>query len=252
MQREIDQLRRENGVLRESNLASTEVLDALRSHRDVPRILKLLQDHKDLVDIADIASICQLTQSSVASSPAMKVIKEETCGSSFIREGFEMTSSLAKSWTSAPENQLLMKHLLSLYWTWIHPARPLFDMKLLIQRLMAGTDEHASMFLVAAICAAACDLLSPAWTETLVVDSDIANLKRNLIAEANRQETFAEVNAPTTLEALQVMKIVDHRYMQAGSTSGFYGMELGQHLIPQEIEGQTIMRWLESVDSPVS
>ena len=108
------------------------------------------------------------------------------------------------------------------------------------------------MFLVAAICAAACDLLSPAWTETLVVDSDIGSLKRKFIAEANRQETMAEVNAPTTLEALQVMRIVDLRCMQAGTTSGFCAMELDQQLLPPEIDSQTIMRWLESVDSPAS
>ena len=93
-------------MLRESNLASTEVLDALRSRRDVPRILKLLQEHKDLVDIADITSISQFTQSSVGSPPAVKVIKEETCGSCSIQEGLELTSNLVESWTSAPENQL--------------------------------------------------------------------------------------------------------------------------------------------------
>ena len=117
---------------------------------------------------------------------------------------------------------------------------------------MAGTEEHASIFLVAAICAAACDLLSPAWTEILVIDSDVANLKRNFIAEANRQEALAEVNAPTTLEALQVMRIVDVRCMQAEPPSGFCGVELGQQLLPPEIEGQTIMRWLEAVDGPIA
>ena len=252
MQREINQLRKENGVLRESNLASMEVLDALRSHRDVPRILKLLQDHKDLVDIADIASISQCTPSRIGPTPAIKAIKEELCGSSSIQQGFELTSISAENWTSTPENQLLMKHLLSLYWTWIHPARPLLDMILLLQRLMAGTEEHASLFLVAAICAAACDLLSPSWTETLVVDSDIAKLKRSFIVEANRQEALAEVSAPTTLEALQVMRIVENRCMQAGPTSGFCSMELNQQLIPPEVESQNILRWLESIDSPVS
>ena len=116
---------------------------------------------------------------------------------------------------------------------------------------MAGTEEHASIFLVAAVCAAACDLLSPAWTETLVVESDVATLKRNFIAEANRQEALAEVDAPTTLEALQVMRIVSLRCMQAGPTSSFYGMEMDQDGLQLEIEGQTIMRWLEAVDSPI-
>ena len=255
MQRENDNLRRENDELRQANILSTDVLDALRSDRRVLEILDLLKGRTALVSIADIANQSQLALSSLHSpSKASRCIKQETCDGS-IYESVEVTSQVVDCWTKAPRNQLLVKHLLSLYWTWIHPAYPLFDIRALIQTLMAGTEDHSSTFLVAAICAAACDLLTPPWVNLLAQHSNVTMLQRSFITEANKQQALADEKAPSTLEALQVMNIVNLRLVAAEATSpstyDLGGMDLNKQLLP-EIEVEKIVRWLEAVDIPGS
>lgn len=255
MQQAIEKLRRENDELRQANLLSTDVLDALRSDHQVPTILGLLQDQEDLVLIADVASKSpQRTKkmSSLGFPFTMSLgLQEEICAGSDPETVAETDKNIG-CWTSAPRNQLLIKHLLSLYWTWIHPARPLFNMGAMVQRLMAGNEGPSSIFLVAAVCAAACDLLTPGWSNMLAQDTDIATLKGGFVAEANRQGALADDNAQATCEALQVMKTVNLRSMAASARSastsdGMPGLDLNEQMLP-DIEQQKIMQWLDAVD----
>ena len=112
-------------------------------------------------------------------------------------------------------DRLMVKQLFSLYWTWIHPAYPLFSMECFIQDYRTGNHEHCSAFLVAAVCAAACDLLSPPGIHTMGHYLDIATLRKRLMAEATMQGTLADDAAQTTLEASQVMVIADARSLAA-------------------------------------
>ena len=237
MQREIDELRR-------TNVSSTQILDALRSDRQVPAILNLLKGGGDLVLIADVANSSQATQSSV--SPPFGTsegILQETCDSAVSKSVEAMKQALTPvpkqisyCWTIAPYNQLLIMHLHSLYGTWIHPAYPLFNMKFFIQDYVTGAEGHSSAFLVTAVCAAACDLLSPPWVNALGKGSNITALKQSLVAEANKQEAVADHDAQTTLEALQVMKIIDFRSEAARAIpTGDYErceMDLNKQLLP--------------------
>lgn len=74
-----------------------------------------------------------------------------------------------------------------------------------------GNQEHCSAFLIAAICAAACDLLDPDWTSASGKVPDIAALRRDLVAEAITQEKLADRTARTWLDASRVMLIVKSR-----------------------------------------
>lgn len=213
MQRVITELRR-------TNMLSTQIFDALRSDRQVPIILKMLKSEEDPSLIADVANSPQGTQFTINRLlETYKSIFQDTCDSRTDESVQATKQALAPlpnqinySSTIAPCHQLLTQHLLTLYWTWIHPAHPLFSMESFIQDYMTDTKRHSSTFLVAAVCAAACDLLSPPWINMLGKGSDGATLRLDFVAEASKQEALADPSAQTTLNALQVMKIVGCRF----------------------------------------
>lgn len=234
MQREITELRR-------TNMLSIQIFDALRSDRQVPMILKMLKGDEDPSLIADVANSPQGTQFTM--NPLLDTDKgmfQDTCDSRTYESVQATKQALAPvpnqinySSTIAPCHQLLIQHLLTLYWTWIHPAHPLFSMECFIQDYMTGTEGHSSAFLVAAVCAAACDLLSPPWTN---MGFDVATLRLNLVAEASKQETLADPKAQTTLKALQVMKIVGCRsetpYTKSIMGYEQHGMDSNKQVLP--------------------
>ena len=214
MQREIDELKR-------VNVSSTQILHAIRSDHQVPAILDSLKGQDDLAVIADIANSLPATQSSVFTSPGtIEYISQATNNSTAgkdvgaVQEARELVPSRIIRWTSALRDGPFIEHLLSLYWTWIHPAYPLFSRDDFIRDYMRGSIERCSDFLVAAVCAAAGDLISPRGMTILGKDDDIAALRQSLVAEARVEEAIADHDAQTTLEASQVMMIVDARAQQ--------------------------------------
>lgn len=209
-------MQREINELRQKNVLSTQILDALRSNRQVPAILDLLKDQEDLGLVANFAKSCRATPSGDDSSSA--ATENTLQGSS---DGISSgTVTGVKQEPSPPPDQfvhrpttslLLIKHLLSLYWTWIHPAYPLFNMEFFIGDYMTGAEEHSSALLVAAVCAAACDLLSPPWVTSLDSVEEVADLRQIFVAEVNIQKKLADLSSRTSLEASQVMKLVEFR-----------------------------------------
>ena len=64
-------------------------------------------------------------------------------------------------------------------------------MELFILGYAKDIGGHSSAFLVTAIYAAACELLSPPWINSLGKASDVATLRQYLVSEANKQEALA-------------------------------------------------------------
>ena len=121
-------------------------------------------------------------------------------------------------WMVAPCDQQLVKHLFILYWTWTHPTYHFFNIEQFIQHYETGSSEHCSAFLVAAVCAAACDHLGPLWTSVSGKVPDVATLKRDFIAEAVLQESLADRSSRTWLEASQVMLAMESPVEPSGLT----------------------------------
>ena len=128
--------------------------------------LVLLKGQGDLVLFADVADSPPATQSNV--SPQLRTIdvvpQDINDGSIWkdveaIEETREaMPSKIVQYWISALCIRLSIKHLFSLYWIWIPPAYPLFSKEHLIKDYVSDIERHCSAFLLAAVCAAACDL----------------------------------------------------------------------------------------------
>ena len=217
-------MQREINELRQKNLLSTQILDALRSNRQVPAILDLLKDQEDLGLVANFAKSSRATPSgdtppSAATENILQGSSDQTSPSAVTGVKQEPSPAPEQNVHRPTPSLLLIKHLLSLYWTWIHPAYPLFNMEFFIGDYMTGAEDHSSALLVAAVCAAACDLLSPPWVASLNTVEEVADLRQIFVAEVNIQENLADHSAQTSLEASQVMKLVDFRTATAESNS---------------------------------
>ena len=232
------ELQNENSELRRQRAYSDQIFHALRSGWQVSNILQLLRDQEALPLIAKIAN-SPSPESSVGSPPDFKSLAHEEFSplksESEDGHGSEVAptpSNVLHPWIAASYDEHLVTHLFSLYWTWIHPAYLLFSMEGFIEGYNSGNQEHCSAFLIAAICAAACDLLDPGWTSASGKVPDIVALRRDFVAEAIMQEKLADRTAKTWLDASRVMLIVNSR-SEASSPScstpakGFEAGEVG-------------------------
>ena len=211
------ELQRENSELRRQKAQSDQIFHALRSDWQVSNILQLLRDQEGLPLIAKIANSPSV-ESSVGPPPDFTSLAHEELlplkTESEDGHGSELAttpSNVLYPWIAASYDEHLVKHLFSLYWTWIHPAYLLFSMERFIEGYNTGDQEHCSAFLIAAVCAAACDLLSPYSTCVSGKVPDVAALRRDFVAEAIFQETLADRAATTWLDASRVMAIVNSR-----------------------------------------
>lgn len=236
MKKEIIELRRSYAV-------ATRILNSLAADRDVPRILKGLRAQEDLASIARLidSSPTPEPETIIADSPMTEDYSESSYSSIMDTTSPEdsQTSYAAESqvwsdmisspstmenpsgsgpWRSPVANELLIKHLLSLYWVWIHPAHPILDMAQFFQEYENGGTTHCSAYLVNAICAAACDLLNPEWQQVPGKRTDVAALRQRLIAETTIQATMADPEGPTTAQASAVISLLHTRTVRTAST----------------------------------
>lgn len=218
------ELQRENGELRRQKALSDQIFHALRSDCQVSNILQLLRDQESLPLIAKLANSPSAESSVGSPSEAWPVANEEPFQRKYGSEDCHSPetatapSNFLHPRTPAFHDEQLIKHLFSLYWTWIHPAYLLFSMEQFIEGYKTGNKEHCSAFLVAAVCAAACDLLGPHWTSISGKVPDVPALRREFVAEAMRQEGLADRGTRTWLDASRVMFIVNSRSEVSDST----------------------------------
>lgn len=210
-------LQRENGELRRQKALADQVLDALRSGHQVPMILQMLRAQQHLALIAKIAtsaspepSASSRSQIESAATGELLQLKVESRDCHSLEKTTALSESLYPEIAASCDEQLI-KHLFSLFWTWIHPAYLLFSMEQFLEGYETDNQEHCSAFLIAAVCAAACDLLGPDWTSKSGKVTDVAALRRDFVAQAIRQEGLADRGARTSLDASRVMLIVNSR-----------------------------------------
>ena len=237
-----EEMKREIIDLRRSHSLAMRVLNALAADRSVPRILKGLRAQEDL------ASIARLIESSPATEPEamfeesplteehgeslydsiMDTSPEDSQASyapgnqlwtGFIRNpSTRVDPNRPGPWRTPLVNELLIKHLLSLYWVWIHPAHPILNMAQFFEDYEHCGNKHCSAYLINAICAAACDLLNPNWEQVPGKETDVAALKQHLIAEAAIQAALADPEAPTTAHASAVISLLNTRTVRTSPT----------------------------------
>ena len=113
-------------------------------------------------------------------------------------------------------DQRLIRQLFAIYWTWIHPDHKILSMQQFIDGYENGTDLFCSLYLVYALCIAACEYLDPLWEHVEGKYTDVAELRRNLVTEARRVEASMEIGAPTRVQASAILSRANERFRIVG------------------------------------
>jgi Fungal specific transcription factor domain len=124
-----------------------------------------------------------------------------------------------KAWTDVGTEKL-RRHLMALYFTWIHPTHMLFSEQHFVDSYEKGYDTHCSVALVNAICAMACNYLHPDWesnmrarntagTGVVIPPVNVKLLRHEFMSEAHHRMRAPEYGRITTLQALALMSLVD-------------------------------------------
>ena len=72
-----------------------------------------------------------------------------------------------------------------------------------------GVETHCTLYLLYAVCIAACDYLDAGWENVVGKSTDVEALRRNLVEEARRLEAWTDPDARTTFQAVTIMALVN-------------------------------------------
>ncbi|KAF7890202.1 hypothetical protein EAF00_008517 [Botryotinia globosa] len=116
-------------------------------------------------------------------------------------------------WTTVTDDDEVIDHLISLYFTWVHPFYPLFNEGHFVESMRRGSDEFCSQSLFNAICAMACYLHT-------IADEDSTDYKRMgaQFSDFVRNSIDPQDNSLTNIQAFAVMFLV--RCAQGHGLSG--------------------------------
>ncbi|KNG86208.1 pathway-specific regulatory protein [Aspergillus nomiae NRRL 13137] len=132
----------------------------------------------------------------------------------------------AKPWTMVTNDDNLVSHLVSLYFTWDYPFYAFVDQKAFIRHMTLGNvdSDLCSPFLVNALLANACYYSQ--YSEAYVVPGDVASKGRNFLAEAERYlpSHQLEKGGGIRLASLQGALLLYERYAMSGEDDLGYTM----------------------------
>jgi len=112
-------------------------------------------------------------------------------------------------WTDVTTDPALIKHLITLYFTWLHPTHMLFDEHSFLTSFSHCIDVYCSSAMVNAICAASCPLLHNAWPENEETQAAIASLKSRFSDEARTMMKDALPSKMTTIQTCGILFLVE-------------------------------------------
>ncbi|ODM18206.1 hypothetical protein SI65_06077 [Aspergillus cristatus] len=154
----------------------------------------------------------------------------------------------AKPWTTVTEDDDLVSHLISLYFTWDYPFYSFLDRDVFLRHMAMGNldSEFCSPFLVNAILANACHFSE--FTEAYVVPGDILTKGADFLAEAERlrQQETAKIGLCSLQGTLCLYEryalsedddlgyLMLHQAIRAGETLGLIG-DKGAKIIPEQL-----------------
>lgn len=124
-------------------------------------------------------------------------------------------------WTRVTADGKLMKHLLNLYFTWVHPVHMLFSEVEFLDDFASRNRTHCSSALVNAIFAMACHLLEDHGDDAAGEGIDVETLREGFMNEARsiiRPEDYTKM---TAVQAFAIMFLVDLSSGKALRATGY-------------------------------
>ena len=216
------------------------LLDIIRRDASADEIRAYIDETLSVLDSGDNNSDSDQEERMRTLHSARQTLITEGTGSSFRRKVMDIHflcdeapyKVRAAPWTTVTQDDDLVSHLVSLYFTWDYPFYSFLDREVFLRHMAAGTgtttssttgdghSEFCSAFLVNAVLANAC-YFSEA-SEAYVVPGDIVSRGADFLAEAERlrdQET-----ARIGLSSLQGTLLLYERYSLAGDDDLGYRM----------------------------
>lgn len=150
-------------------------------------------------------------------------------------------------WTNVTMNVGLIKHLIVLYLTWIHPVHMLFDENHFVTSFKGCSDTYCSAGLVNAICAMSCHLLSPDPDNLSVTPAAIKSLRDQFLKEARANMKDADHKKMTAIQTYAVMFLTEMGSGCSQSATGYLRAAAeslaGKHYTEQSRESEELAFW---------
>ncbi|KAL4993504.1 fungal-specific transcription factor domain-containing protein [Aspergillus recurvatus] len=132
----------------------------------------------------------------------------------------------AKPWTSVTDDDALVSHLVSLYFTWDYPFYAFLEPQIMIRHMRERRlqSDFCSPFLVNALLANACHYSH--YSEAYAVPGDVKTKGTDFLAEAERhlQNNLFEKGSTVRLASLQATLLLYERYSMVGDDDHGYTM----------------------------
>lgn len=112
-------------------------------------------------------------------------------------------------WTNVSTEAELIKHLIKLYITWIHPVHMLFDQEHFITSFKDCSDAYCSPALVNIICAMSCHLLHDTREDDEQTKLGIESLRTQFINESQSLMKHADPEKMTSIQTYAIMFLVE-------------------------------------------
>lgn len=185
---------------------TTKVLEAIASGSDqTTNIIQWLKDGDSLTTIVDSLSLMERSPQDVPmedvppealrnSAPNLLVARIEQSWTGY-------------QWTEVTSDERVLRHLFSLYFTWIHPVYTLFDEGAFFSSYQTKSWKHCCIVLVNAICAMACQLHTKQKNLKDHIDYERLGV---LFMDAARSLVKPEVDDLKTAQALTIMFLFEY------------------------------------------
>ena len=124
-------------------------------------------------------------------------------------------------WTRVTSSQQLVRHLIDLYLTWVHPVHMLFNESNFMKSFENKDMSYCSHALVSAICAMASHLLEDLGDVAAEREVDTTRLRELFMDEARARLVPEEYNRVTSVQAFGVMFLADLGSGKARKATGY-------------------------------
>ncbi|KAI9875682.1 MAG: hypothetical protein M1830_008121 [Pleopsidium flavum] len=209
-------LRETNQGLHEINEGADKILEVLSSNGHTEEITKMLRNGESYQSIAawlgsepPIAGNVNMTE--VTQRNLVGVVKRVE---KYYRGNERMRRKPSPEehdfqWTRVTSDEKLIKHLFTLYFTWVHPVYMLFSEMDFLESFENRKRTYSSSVLVNAICAMGCHLLDIHGEYAAGKDFDVGTLREGFMNEARSLTPLEDCAKMTAIQAFAVMFLVD-------------------------------------------
>lgn len=127
----------------------------------------------------------------------------------------------ATQWTKVCSSQRLIKHLLELYFTWVHPLHMLFSEMDFKRDFRMHRQTYCSPSLVNAICAMSCHFLENEMEDEVIKHGEVSTLREGFMDEARASLTQENYRQTKSIQTFAIMYLVDLSSGKARSAAGY-------------------------------